>query len=359
MPEDYNSAQGYGGYPQQPMQQGMPQQQMPQQGMPGQQPYGYGQAPMGANQYGYPGGQPPKQGLGTGAIIGIVAGVVAILAILGFFLLGPALIAGGDDDTGDDPTVTTRPTGDEDEPAESGTSERETADPESEVTDPTEVESGTGTDQQATGATTAPTGSQPGTTADASGLSDDWTNMEVNLAGKKYRLFESTYGDLVAGGWMLDEYDMQKLSQNGGSLILNAGEWKTLTLENSAYPDESLTIGLGNLGSTPINYDQATLVHLSARAPISDGKYAYDKTYGFVVSKEATFGLTDADILAKFGTPDDNGSVYEDASSGYKSLSYAVIGEGEAFNRNYYRLEFQFNRDDDGQYRVMSITIGV
>ena len=69
--------------------------------------------------------------------------------------------------------------------------------------------------------------------------------------------------------------------------------------------------------------------------------------------------MTDTEILALFGQPDDNGNVYESDDGSYKSLTYTVVGSGETFDRNYYRLEFQFVPGGDGSYHAKDITIGV
>lgn len=343
MPENYG--QGYGGYPQ-PQQQG---QGMPPQQMQGQQPYGYGQAPMNGMQYGYPGGQPPKKGLGIGAIIGIVVGVLALIGMLGFVVLGPAMRGNGGNDTDD--TTTSQRRDDED------TTDTSTQ-PSSDGTDDTTASQAG--DGQGQGGTSAPSGgSQSGIAVDINNLADDWTLGEVNLAGRGYRLFESTYGDLVANGWMIDKYDMEKIRNNGNALVINANEWTTFTFENPAYPDEHITVGLGNLTSGPINYDQCVITYLAAHLSYSNGELAYDRCYDFAISKGAKLGTTDTEVLALFGQPDEDGSIYEDDASGFKSIRYTVIGEGEALNRNYYHLEFQFTRTGDGLYHAKDITIGV
>ena len=378
MPEGYNN-QGYGsgGYPrpQQPPIQGMSQQGMPQpqqgmpqprqgmpqpqqppvQGIPQPQPgYPYGgypqgqQPPMGEMpQYGYPEGQPPKKGLGIGAIIGIVVGAVALVGIVLMLVVIP-MIGRNDDTLGDqDDTTTTTPAPTDD----SGTGDATDATQDAGTSDATDNPTD-GTESP------APSVAPSGVAVDINNLADDWTLGEVNLAGQGYQLFESTYGDLVANGWALSEFSRDEIVQNSGSLIINAGQWETFTFENPTFPDCSLTVGLGNTGSAPINYDQCVITYLAGRAPYSDGKVAYDKVYDFVVSKGIKFGMTDQEVLAAFGQPDDHGSVYEDTDSGYKSIKYVVIGDGKAFQRGYYHLDFGFKLEDDGQYRINDISIG-
>lgn len=355
MPEDYG--QGYGnGYPQQQMPQ-QPMPEMPQQMPQGQQPYGYEpitpqmpqQMPMGGMQYGYgygygyP-GQPQKKGMGTGAVIGITLGALALIGLLVFFIFGRP--TSNDPSYGDDTPVATRGDDDTDE-----SDDRETK------TDPDDGKGQGGTSGDGTTTQTQiSSGATSGVTVDINNLSDDWIRGEVNLNGVGYRLYESTYGDLVANGWVMDDMDAEKVRNNNGSLVLNSGDMTIFSFEHPSFPNKSLIVGLGNFSSGPINYDQSIITYLDVSdLSIIDSGSMYD----FVISKGAKIGMTDSEIVSLFGMPDENGSVYESDDKTYKSLEYTVIGDGDAFSREYYTLEFHFYKEDDGQYRVIEIMTGI
>ena len=351
MPEDYG--QGYGSYPQQPNpQQPDPQMVNPQMPMPTQpDPYGYGgygqgqppmdgQVPANGQQYGYPGGMPPKKGLGIGAIIGIVAGVLALVGILVFFLLSSGNKNKPADNQKDTPAAVSV---DDEKNTNTKTPENEGATSQED----TNVTEETPTTPAAPSAPAGAGASQSGTAVDINNLSDDWTLCEVNLAGHGYRLYESTYGDLIANGWRLSEMSQNNVASKGGSLIVNVGEWTTLTMENPQYPDTSLTIGVANTSEAPINYDQGTLCYMSANKP----PYLESPMYEFVVSKGMTFGKSDADVIGAIGIPED-GNMHEDTN--FKNIRYTVR-DTEKGRRS---LEFTLTAPNGGPLQVTTIAIG-
>lgn len=374
MPENYG--QGYGGgHPSQPQQ---PQQMHPSQQMPGnfapqtggQPPYEYGGYPqqnMPQPQqnmpqqmpYGYSSGQQPKKGLGIGAIIGIVVGALAIVGLLLFFAIGVLMVDRSDNQGTDSPsTATSTPSDDDstddmtipslsDEDEVSGSEINANTDP---VSSPDQDD--TTTDAQ--GGSTSPSLS---TTVDINNLSNDWFAGEINLSGAGYRLFESTYSDLVANGWGLSKYSQDQVDANNGSMIINAGTWTTFQFENPSFPGYSLTVGLGNVGDAPINYDQGVITYFDGRVFPINGSYDYEGCYDLTISKGIHLGMTDGDIITAFGMPDENGGVTEDDGSGFKAVRYSVVSEGQPFSRSHLNLTFNL-RLDNGQYRIYEIIIG-
>lgn len=144
MPENSQSYGGYPdppmpqggqpyGYPDPPMQPSMPQQQI-QPNMPQQPPYGYPDPSMhpqpGMPPYGNP---PQKKGLGVGAIVAIVAGVLAVGVLVGFLLLGGR---------GGEPDPNPAPNGGSGQVSGSGSSSSSSGDADTSATSGTETISG-------------------------------------------------------------------------------------------------------------------------------------------------------------------------------------------------------------------------
>lgn len=321
MPEDYNGQQGYGSYPTQ------------QAGVPS--PYGYGGYPdprggMDMSQFGYPGQPPmqPKKKLGKGAIIGIVVGVVVIVCGILFALFWPKGDPAADDPSDDPAAVQTQKKGDDDD-KQSGGSNKKSGDSDD--------------DQSGSGGVSVPGGaSMSGVSIDPNNISDDWTAGEFVIAGQGYRLGESTYGDLVAAGWRLAQSGQEKIAESGGTYILNANSDDWFSFEHASYPGSRLTIGLGNSGNTPINYDQGVITYADCRLPWSDEDVAYD----FSVAKGIKAGATREDVISAFGEPLRE---YLDEDGTYDSLTYGEWGSGTG------RLEFDLSPDDNGLMRVTEV----
>lgn len=307
----------YGGYPQQQM----PMQQMPQ-GMPPQPPYGGG-FDGGYPQQQYPGyGMPPqppqKKGLGTGAIIGIIAGVAVLGLGIGFFLLR----GNGNDTPSDDgkpATVTTR-TGDSDEkdgdkPSSSG-DETQTGTGE----DGTETGSGTeGTDPSAVGTDPA----TPAVTPSPAPAASDWLSGEFVLEGQTYTLLKSGFRDLEANGWVISE-DTQKAldAQYGGTIIVNPN----IDIIGSGFDLETATkqgvsINVTNLTNEAKDFKDCSLasIQIDGRTYSSDPKTPPSIT----VAGGGMLGMTVAEIKAIYGEPTDIYPTDEDPNTSiYASLSY-------------------------------------
>ena len=135
-------------------------------------------------------------------------------------------------------------------------------------------------------------------------ISDDWTDLEFILDGKKYVLpFE--YKELTEDGWYLDEseYDFSEGKERDGGMRVLA----TIQLNNPKYATDSLgefelVIGFINYSKEPKEYKDCDIYSIEFK-----NVYGYSRieNYGDVkIAGGIGFGSTEEEVLAAFGEPE-------------------------------------------------------
>lgn len=174
-------------------------------------------------------------------------------------------------------------------------------------------------------------GSQGGSASavrfDASGISQDWSSGEIVIGEKGYRLGESTYGDLIDGGWRLTDADAEDLEATyGGKFILNPGAPSTaFTFQNDSLGGFSgLTACFQNLGSEAADFRDCEISYLAIRA-----SYVSADEQAPAVTLPAGVALgADADAIAgAYGPASD---VYEATDSTGTTIVYTQLTYDEA-----------------------------
>lgn len=155
------------------------------------------------------------------------------------------------------------------------------------------------------------------TTVDASGLSQEWTDMDFIFDGATYSI-PASYQELAANGWTFNLGDYGY--ENGYAMNPGDKTFATIELKNPAF-NEDLTCNVGFINDTDTVKD---ITECSIWSFEFDSCYGFDKLDNIpdmTIAKGITIGSTKEEVLAAFGETDD---VYEATDYGYTTYEYVV-----------------------------------
>ena len=150
-------------------------------------------------------------------------------------------------------------------------------------------------------------------------ISDDWRDLEFVLDGVKYKINETSYADLKEAGWTFDLKDYGY--ENGYIMNPRDKTYGTIELKNEKYGDKydafSITVGFINNDTVAKDITECDIWSISM-----DSRYGFrlrESYSDMTIAKGVTFGTSEADLLAAFGTPEDT---YENTEKGYKAYTW-------------------------------------